>query len=130
MSPAAPEILMYSSLAGARGSTFSTFDCSPARFIRACALHTWTEIPPCGGGYGPTKSTFINESPAPQLEADQGPQLQVHGTAMIIHVDQPFEIGFIKDPAFDACSRQKQITHERTELSTEPVTQGNGKTAF
>src|SRR5205823_4902073 len=110
--------------------TFSTFDCSPSRFMRACALHTWTEIPPCGGGYGPTNSTFINKSPAPQFKGDQGPQLQVHWTAAIIHVDQPLNIGFVEDASLDARFRQQQITHEGAELSTEPVAQGNGKSAF
>src|SRR5215471_4169010 len=87
-----PEILMYRSLSGALGSTLSTLDCCPIRFMRMCALHTCTEIPPCGGGYGPTKSTFINESPAPQLERYQRPELQIQWSASIVHFDQPLDV--------------------------------------
>src|SRR5215813_14780978 len=86
------EILMYRSLAGARGSMLSTLDCCPARFMRVCALHTCTEIPPCGGGYGPTKSTFIHESPAPQLERNQRPELQIQWSAPIVHLNQALDI--------------------------------------
>src|SRR2546425_2877427 len=109
---------------------FSTLDCSPARFIRVCALNTWTDTPPCGGGYGPTKSTFINKSPAPQFEGDQGPQLQIHRTASIVHVDEPLEICLVEDAPLNTSSRQQQVAHERAKLAAEPLAQRNGKTAL
>src|SRR6185369_11707053 len=98
--------------------------------MSACALHTCTDIPPCGGGYGPTKSTFINESPAPQLKCDERPQLQRHGTAAIVHFDQSFDIGLSEQPALQTLSRQQQITDVQTQLAAEPAIERDGKSAL
>src|SRR5262245_40901881 len=112
---------MYSSLSGALGSMLSTFDCCPARFMRVCALRTCTDIPPCGGGYGPTKSTFINESPTPQLKGDEGPELQIHRPPAIVHLDQPLDVLLSEKPAVEALSRQQQIPDVTAQLSAEPA---------
>src|ERR1051325_7112435 len=98
--------------------------------MRSCAPSTCTDTPPCGGGYGPTKSTFINKSPAPQFEGDESPELQVHGAASIVHFDQSLEIWLSENTSVDAGFRQEEIAHERPELSTEPVAQRNRKTAL
>src|SRR2546422_4357746 len=110
---------MYSLLTGARVSMLRTVDWCPACFMSAFALHTWTDIPPCGGGYGPTKSTFINESPAPQLERDQRPELQIHGAPSIVHFDQAFDIRLAENTALEAGSRQQQIADELAKLTPE-----------
>src|SRR6516162_3916076 len=99
----------------------STFDCCPVRFMSACALDTWTEIPPCGGGYGPTKSTFINKSPAPQLERDQRPELQIQRAAPIVQFDEALDVRFSKQSAIETPARKEQVTNIKTELAAEPA---------
>src|SRR5262245_57173198 len=108
----------------------STLDCSPACFERMCAHCTCTEIPPCGGGYGPTKSTFIDESPAPQLENNESPDLQVQWTSSVVQINQALDVRFSKQPALDAPSRQQKIAYKRTQLTAEPTPQRNGKATF
>src|SRR5215510_9349032 len=107
----------------------STFDCCPARFISACALHTCTEIPPCGGGYGPTKSTFIYKSPAPKLERNQCPQLQIQRTAAVVRFNQPFDVRLLEEPTLQALSRQEQVANVQTQLAAEPAAKRDGEAA-
>src|SRR6185369_13637637 len=98
--------------------------------MSACALHTCTDIPPCGGGYGPTKSTFINESPAPELERDQRPELEVHGASLIVQFDKTLDIRFIKQAALETLSREQQVAHVHAELPTEPAAERDGEPAL
>src|SRR2546422_10786943 len=108
---------MYSLLTGARVSMLRTVDWCPACFMSAFALHTWTDIPPCGGGYGPAKSTFINESPAPQPERDQPPELPIPGEPSIVHFARAFDIRVAENNPFDARSREQQVADQRGQLT-------------
>src|SRR6185312_5835432 len=72
----------------------------------------------------------IQEPAAPELEGDEGPQLQVQVAAAIVHLQELRHIAAIEYLLARATGGQQQVPGKTAEAAAEPGTQWHGEAVF
>src|SRR5437773_2980932 len=72
------------------------------------------------GRRGEPGNPGVEKGPAPELERDQGPELQVQIAAPVVLRQEPRDVARVEDVAAPAGLRQEQVADEAAELTPEP----------
>src|SRR5438552_7352623 len=75
----------------------------------------------------PRPGPAVEERPAPQLEGDEGPDLEVQLASLVVAPQEALDVPRVEEAAPPGRLRQEQLADEGAQPAAEPAAQGDGK---